>query len=123
MAGEGMGFGLGQMLQQGGMGQAQYAPQTMNAAAPGGLAGMLPGLAGLFGGGDQAGQGIDMTKLGPLMQMMQMHQQSQQQQPQMMDLGPMAGSMRGNMQGQTQAQRGYLAQGGGIAPRQIINRG
>lgn len=130
----GTGFGLGQMLTQGQMGNTQFAQPT-GMAAPGGfmanLAGLfggqganMGGLAGMLGGGD-SGQGVDMTKLGPLLQMMQMQQMQQQRQqmPQMMGVGPMAGGPMGNMQGQTQASRGYLAQGGGIAPRQIINRG
>lgn len=120
MAGEmgGVGFGLGQMLQQGGMGGAMAQP-TMGGMEQGGIAGMLSSLGGMFGG--QPGAGLDMSKLAPLMQLMQMQQQQGGQMPMTamgMGVGPMAGGIAG---GQTQAQRGYLAQGGGIAPRSVIH--
>lgn len=130
-AGAAPGFGLGQMLMQGGMGNTQYAPQTQGAQGGGFFAnlanmfgggqggGQMGGLAGMMQGGMQGGQGgLDMAQLAPLLQMMQQQQQQQQQPMQMMQ--PM---QRNAAPMQTQAQRGYLAQGGGIAPRTIINRG
>lgn len=119
MAGEmgGVGFGLGQMLQQGGFGGQMAQPQM--AAQGGGLMGML---SGLFAGQGGAGlQDMDLSKIGPLLQMMQAGQPQQMPMTAMgMGAGPMAGGVAG---GQTQAQRGYLAQGGGIQPRRVIGRG
>lgn len=109
------GFGLGQQPMMGQMGSAQYAPGT------GAQPGFMDQMRAMMSGGGQPGQGMDMSKLGPLAQMMMQHQQQQGQQP-MQQMGPMAGHAAPNMGG-TQASRGYLAQGGGIAPRQIINRG
>jgi hypothetical protein len=103
---QGMGFGLGQQMMQGNPGATQYAPQS-------GMAGMLSGMgAGL--------EGLDMEKLGPLMQMMQAQNQ-QGGQPQQLPMMPMPGGGGGG--GGQGGQRDYLAQGGGIAPRRIVNKG
>lgn len=100
---QGMGFGLGQQM----MAPGASAGDPNQYAQQGGMAGMLGGL-----------EGLDMQKLGPLMQMMQMQnqQQGQPQHPQMMQMGGGGGGGQGG-------QRDYLAQGGGIAPRQIVNKG
>jgi hypothetical protein len=96
----GPGFGMGQQLMQGQMGASQMAqPQGFQ---------MTPEM---------------LQKLGPMAaQLMQQHQQQgqPQQMPPMMQ-GGMHGA--GMQQNGTQASRGYLAQGGGIAPRNIINKG
>lgn len=120
----GMGFGLGQQMmapppQPGGMNQyANVAPGNQQP-------GMMEQLQGMFGGAPGQPQDPNgmASKLGPLAQMMAMHQMQQQQQG-----GGMMGGMnmmgpRAGQQGGTQAQRGYLAQGGGIAPRRIIGGG
>ena len=101
---QGPGFGLGQQMMQGNPGATQYAPQ-------GGMAGMLSGLGSGM-------ENMDMAKLGPLMQMMQMQNQQggQPQQLPMMQMGGGGGGQQGG-------QRDYLAQGGGIAPRRIVNKG
>jgi hypothetical protein len=97
----GMGFGLGQDMMQGQMGGMDYAQQSG------------------FGGMNDMMAGLDMQKLGPIMQMMQAQNQrggQPQMLPPMMQMG--GGGQRGS--GGT---RDYLAQGGGVAPRQIINKG
>jgi len=119
----GMGFGLGQqMMQPGQAGQGmQYAPQT-GQADTGMMAQLQQMFAGQGGAQGAQGQGGMASALGPMAQMMaQQQQQGQQGQmpqmnAQMMNrMGPQAG-------GQTQASRGYLAQGGGIQPRRIIGQ-
>ena len=100
---QGMGFGLGQQMMQGNPGATQYAPQ-------GGMAGMLSGMGGM--------SEMDMAKLGPIMQMLQAQNQ-QGGQPQNMPMMQMGGGGGGQQGG----QRDYLAQGGGIAPRRIVNKG
>lgn len=116
----GMGFGIGQQMMQGAPGATQYAQgagaqpsmldqlQTMfPQGGPGTTAGAVPG------------QGIDMQKLAPLIGMMMQQNHPQQQMAPMMGMG----AMRGPQQGQTQASRGYLAQGGGLTPRNVVNQG
>lgn len=104
------GFGLGQPLMQGQMGSAQMAaPQTMGGQLQSAFAGMTPEQMQMI-----------IQKLGPMgAQMMQGQQSQGQMMPPMMQMM----NQGGGQQNQTQAQRGYLAQGGGIAPRQIINKG
>lgn len=114
----GMGFGLGQQMMQ--PGATPGAPTQFANVAPGNQdMGFMQQLQAMM----QGGQGNpDMLKsMGPMLQMMQAGQQQGPQPSPMM--GPMAG--RDMMQGQngTQAGRGYLAQGGGIAPRRIIGAG
>lgn len=98
--------GMGGMLDAGmNMGQ-----QNAMQAAPGGLAGMMGGL-------EQFGQ--DPQNMQRMMQLAQMMQarggQQQAAQPiPMMQMGRQAG-----VQNNTQAARGYLAQGGGIASPQV----
>ena len=102
---QGLGFGLGQQMMSGQPGATDYAPQ-------GGIAGMMAAL----GGANPSG--LDMAKLGPIMQMMQSQNQQGGQPQQMMPM-----MQRGGGGGGFTGTRDYLAQGGGIAPRQIINQG
>lgn len=96
----GAGFGMGQPLMQGQMGASQ----------------MAPGLGAFGMSTDQ--QNELMRQLGPMG--MQMMQNAQGGQPQQM----MPMMQRGmGMQQQQQGPRDYLAQGGGVAPRTIINKG
>lgn len=114
----GLGFGLGQQMMQGAPGATQYAAGT--GAQPGMMENIMSmlnqngqGMGGAMGGMDPA----MMSKLAPLLQMMQQRQNQTQGQPQMMPMMP--------INRQTNAMpadsRGYLAQGGGIAPRKLIN--
>lgn len=115
----GMGFGLGQQMMQ--PGAAPGAPTQFANVAPGNQdMGIMQQLQQMMQGGQMDPNMLQ--KMGPMLAMMQGGQQQQQQAPNPM-LGPMAG--RGMMQSQnnTQAGRGYLAQGGGIAPRKIIGAG
>ena len=96
-----MGFGLGQQMMQGQPGATEFAPQ-------GGLAGMMGNMGEL-----------DMQKLGPLLQMMQAQNQQPGQPQQMMPMMQRGGGGAPGFSG----TRDYLAQGGGIAPRQIVNKG
>lgn len=119
---QGPGFGLGQPLQQGGMG-GQMAQPT----GPQGQPGIMERMAGMFGGGQPGaagqmqGQGPDMSKLGPMAMQLMAQQQQQQQAGQGMPMAPMAGAGM-QQQPQTQAAAGYLAQGGGMQ-RRLVGRG
>lgn len=105
----GAGFGLGQQLVQPPAVPGQDAQMAGN---PGG------GLAGMMGQATDAMQ--DPQKRMQLMQMMQMMQAQGQGQGQMPMGGGMAGMMGGArpQMGQTQASRGYLSSGGGLAKAQ-----
>lgn len=116
----GMGFGLGQQMMQ--LGATPGAPtQFANTAADQG-GGLMAQLQAMMQGGGQMDPSM-LQKMGPLMAMMQAGQQQQMGPTPNPMMGPAAG--RGMMQSQnnTQAGRGYLAQGGGIAPRKIIGMG
>lgn len=118
----GMGFGLGQQMMQ--PGAAPGAPTQFANVAPdaqgGGLMAQLQAM--MSGQGGQMDTSM-LQKMGPLLAMMQGGQQQQMGPTPNPMMGPAAG--RGMMQSQnnTQAGRGYLAQGGGIAPRKIIGMG
>lgn len=109
----GPGFGMGQQLMQGQMGQpggVQMAePQTIMGQLQASMGGMTP---------EQ--QQMMIQKLGPMAAQMMQGQQANQQQQMMPTMNMQQRQMQ---QPQTQASRGYLAQGGGIAPRQIVNKG
>lgn len=113
----GAGFGLGQPLVQGQMGQAQMAPTSQPGAAMGGFAQML-GMGAQGGGADpQMAQRMMM-----LQQMLQQQQQSQQQ-PQVAQMPMNVMGSNGRQPGMnTGTNRGYLAQGGGVANRQIVGK-
>lgn len=104
----GPGFALGQQLVQ--PGQPGSGMQMAGQQDPGFMASMMQG---------QPNAEL-MAKLGPMGLAMMQGQQQQPQLPQMpmMQMGGGSGQ-----QGQTQASRGYLAQGGGVAPRNLIHRG
>lgn len=103
----GPGFALGQQLVQ--PGQPGSGMQMAGQPDPGFMASMMQG---------QPNAEL-MAKLGPMGLAMMQGQQQQPQLPQM----PMMQPQGGMQQGQTQASRGYLAQGGGVAPRNLIHRG
>lgn len=110
--GQGQGFGLGQQLPGIGQQEQQGAMTPM-------AAGMMGQGAQGMGQGGMAGL---LAQLGPLLAQMQGQQQQPQQMPGQL---PVAGQ---GMQGQgmglpamSALQRGYMAQGGGIAPqRQVV---
>lgn len=105
----GPGFGIGQQLVQ--PGAPGSGMQIAGQQDPNFMASMMQG---------QPNAEL-MAKLGPMGMAMMQGQQQQQMQPPQMPMMNMGG--RGAQQGQTQASRGYLAQGGGVAPRNLINRG
>lgn len=108
------GFGLGQQLVQGG---PQPGQDPMMAGAPM-QAPQQGGLAGMMGAAGQAMQDPEkMQKMLMMMQMMQ-GQQGQQQGTAPMGMGGMMMQGRGAQQNNTQASRGYLASGGGLAKAQ-----
>jgi len=100
---QGAGFGIGQPLVQAPAVPGQGAQMAGNPQAPGGLAGMM-------------GQTMqDPQKMMQLMQMMQAMQAQGQGQGQGGMAGMMAPMGGRPQQGQTQASRGYLSSGGGLA--------
>lgn len=111
MQGQQPGFGLGQQLMQPGAGGMQFAQDT------GAQPGMMQQLMAAMQGG---GQGMDMSQLGPLLQMLQQQQAGQQQQPGAASLLPVAGMQQ--QRPNTAGRGNYLANGGGLASRNITGR-
>src|SRR5881392_1445844 len=131
---QGPGFGLGQQLMQGQPGQTQFAPQgpqqdpsfmqRLQAMMQGGGQAQQPGMPGAQPDPNDP-NGI-MAKLGMAQRMMAMQGQQQggiqngmQNQSPMQNMGFIRNQMHQAAQ-QTQAQQGYLAQGGGIAAQRKI---
>lgn len=107
--GQGQGFGLGQQLP--GLAQAQGAGGGL--PGDGTLASMLGGMGGQDADPSMAAM---LARFGPAL----LQQGGQQQMPTPGAL-PVAGASPG-AGGGPQGLRGYMAQGGGIAPRRIVQR-
>lgn len=104
----GAGFGLGQQLIQPPAVPGQEA-QMAGQPAAGGLAGMM----------GQAGQMMqDPEKMQKLLMMMQMMSAQGQGQGQQAGMAPMMNQMGRPAMGNTQASKGYLSSGGGLAKAQ-----
>lgn len=116
----GAGFGLGQPLVQGAMGQTQMAGGGQQPGPMGGFAQMLQGLGG-GGTGDQQGDPHMMQNMLMLQQMMQQQQQPQGQQMMQMPMNMMGSNGRQPARS-TGSNMGYLAQGGGVANRRIVGK-